>query len=503
VRSAENYLEVVLTAVPGAVTTIPNGVPSLTVPIFLVDEDAPRLQAMARSLDGLGPVRCLAPDDAVDVVAGAGACVVCLGPDPGPGVVRCLAQAAPDCARLAWVEDPSLDQIQRLLNEGGVTRVFAWPAEDEPMRRCVLECLERLDRSARSERIFAGFRSQLSILESLTTLAGTTADALFELLEGRALMVQLWDQDGLSADGVRLAGDPGRHWVEATRGGEMSTDLQNIPLFDGKRSVGEIVIDRGSSVSEAVDAHGYLGQIEPFATTLAIAAAARIRRREVDRSIHGLLVAVAGLAGCREHVGSRHVERIGGFVRLLAVGLREDGHFVDELSDQGIDDMVHAVALHDIGKLSVPDAILLKPGQLTSQERQVIETHARAGALALEEALKAGVAPHFMELARDAARDHHEKWDGSGYPRGLAGDHIPLVARLLALADVYDALTTRRPYRDAWSHARAVQFMAERSGSHFDPRVLESFLARASATDALRDRLRDEDPESDARWLAA
>jgi HD-GYP domain-containing protein (c-di-GMP phosphodiesterase class II) len=477
----------------------------LSVPIFLIDEDAPTLQAMASGLKGLGPARCLSPAEAVEVIGAAGPCIVCLGPNSGSQIVGSLAEAAPCSRRLAWVTDGSLSVLQHLLHEGGITGVFAWPTEVEPMRDALGKALAQLERDERGREVFERFRKALAGGDSIATIAETTADALYEVLDGAAVLVQVWDEDGLSADGVRLGGDSGRHWAEAVRGGEMSSELHSRPLFDGERSIGEIVIDRGASEQPACAGAGDLARIEPFATTLAVAAGAQIRQREADRAVHALLVALAGLAGCREHVGSRHVERIGRYVRLMAVGLRADGHFADDLCDLGIEDMVRAVALHDIGKLAVPDAILLKPGQLSSQERLVVETHAQVGALAFEEALGAGLAPRFLELSRDAARDHHERWDGSGYPRGLAGDHIPLVARLLAVADTYDALTTRRPFRDGWSHARAMTFLSHMSGSHFDPRVLESFLARASAVDALRDRLRDDEHEHelDAAWPAA
>jgi len=197
------------------------------------------------------------------------------------------------------------------------------------------------------------------------------------------------------------------------------------------------------------------------------------------------------------------VERVAEYVRLLANGLREDGKFADELTDEGIDDIVRAVPLHDIGKLAVPDAILLKPDRLTSEEWGVVQRHPVVGAEVLEHALSLGGAPRFLGPARDAARDHHEKWDGSGYPRGLVGEHIPLVARLIAVAGIYDALTTHRPYRASRSHAEAVEIVGGLAGSHLDPRVVESFLARADQADAIRERMSDDRAVGAEEWVTA
>jgi putative two-component system response regulator len=133
--------------------------------------------------------------------------------------------------------------------------------------------------------------------------------------------------------------------------------------------------------------------------------------------------------------------------------------------------MMHASPMHDIGKIGVPDSILLKPGKLEAEEFQIMKTHSEIGARILE-----GDDSALLRLARTIALTHHEKWDGSGYPRGLVGEEIPLEGRLTALADVYDALTSVRPYKRAWSADEAFAHIREQAGGHFDPRLAHLFL---------------------------
>ena len=149
--------------------------------------------------------------------------------------------------------------------------------------------------------------------------------------------------------------------------------------------------------------------------------------------------------------------------------------------------------LHDIGKVAIPDHILLKPGRLTAEEWDIMQRHTEFGRDAIQQAERElGEADNFLRLAREIAYGHHEKWDGSGYPRGLAGDAIPLSARLMAVADVYDALISKRVYKPAFSHQRAITVIAEGRGSHFDPDIADACLAIADTFDAIARRFRDE-----------
>jgi putative two-component system response regulator len=190
-----------------------------------------------------------------------------------------------------------------------------------------------------------------------------------------------------------------------------------------------------------------------------------------------------------------HIRRTQNYVKALAEALAPLPAFAPDLTPTNIDLLYKSAPLHDIGKVGVPDAILLKPGRLTADEFEIMKTHASLGADAIREAetMLDGTQPSFLRYAREIAETHHEKWDGSGYPRGLAGDAIPLSGRLMAVADVYDALISKRCYKPAWTHEQAVEMIAEGRGKHFDPRIVDAFLAIADTFKTIAENYRDED----------
>jgi HD-GYP domain-containing protein (c-di-GMP phosphodiesterase class II) len=193
---------------------------------------------------------------------------------------------------------------------------------------------------------------------------------------------------------------------------------------------------------------------------------------------------LASLAEYRDAETSEHLHRIGAFVKTLGDNLRGHSPYSDYLKSRNnyVEDLVYASVLHDIGKIGVPDGILLKPGALTGEEFEVIKTHTTIGSEILTSAdlqfYKRIGKQSYLTLAQTVARGHHEKWDGSGYPDGLAGEKIPLAARIVAICDVYDAVTSDRIYKKAWPHERAVQMIKENRGSHFDPVITDIFLQK-------------------------
>ena len=191
-------------------------------------------------------------------------------------------------------------------------------------------------------------------------------------------------------------------------------------------------------------------------------------------SIHAL----AHLAEIRDPETGNHLRRTRGFVRALARQLKPHPRFAPYLGDHAIDLMAKSAILHDIGKVGIPDHILLKPGKLSPEEWAVMQTHAKLGSDAIELAEKDAERPvEFLAVAKEIAHWHHERWDGGGYPDGLAGEAIPVSARLMALADVFDALTTRRVYKPALPFEAARDIIVAGKGAHFDPDVVEAFLA--------------------------
>jgi putative two-component system response regulator len=199
--------------------------------------------------------------------------------------------------------------------------------------------------------------------------------------------------------------------------------------------------------------------------------------------------ALACLAEARDNETGLHIVRTQTYVELLAQNLQPHSRFKAALAGNALNYIVKAAPLHDIGKVGIPDAILLKPGRLTVAEFEIMKTHPTIGAAAIDKAISQVIASSddaqthngsgafdFLYVAREISLCHHEKWDGSGYPAGLAGESIPVSARLMALADVFDALTSRRVYKPPMTLEDASEIIMEGRGKHFDPEVVDAFL---------------------------
>ena len=201
------------------------------------------------------------------------------------------------------------------------------------------------------------------------------------------------------------------------------------------------------------------------------------RTREVNAIQDVTILAMASLAETRDNETGNHIRRTQHYVKALAEALQHHPRFAHQLDDATISLLFKSAPLHDIGKVGIPDRILLKPGRFEPTEFEIMKRHPELGLNAIEHAEKAlGASVDFLKLAKEIAYCHHEKWDGSGYPQGLAGEAIPLSARLMALADVYDALISRRVYKEGMPHDKAVAIIVEGRGSHFDPDIVDAFL---------------------------
>ncbi|RZI85520.1 MAG: two-component system response regulator [Rubrivivax sp.] len=199
---------------------------------------------------------------------------------------------------------------------------------------------------------------------------------------------------------------------------------------------------------------------------------------QLDRLRESTLYVMISFAEFRDQETGNHVKRTQEYIRVLATHLWTNGQHGDQLNPHTIELMAKSAPLHDIGKVAIPDHILLKPGKLTAEEFEIMKTHAMKGWEMLRRAAhRMGEDTDFLPYAMEIARSHHEKWDGSGYPDGLAGQAVPLSARLMAVADVYDALISRRPYKEPMSHEAARQFIEQGSGAHFDPEIVRALQA--------------------------
>jgi adenylate cyclase len=208
--------------------------------------------------------------------------------------------------------------------------------------------------------------------------------------------------------------------------------------------------------------------------------ARRMARRSMEQVANTRLVAMQSMAVVAEkrhpETGA-HIKRTQHYVLAIAEQLQRQGVYTDVLDDAYIGLLYASAPLHDIGKVGVPDHILLKPARLTLEEMVQMRKHADDGREIIQHSARGIDGDNFLRVAGEIAATHHEKWDGSGYPRGLAGDHIPLCGRIMAVADIYDALISRRCYKPAFPHAVAMRLMQAERGSTFDPQVFDAFLA--------------------------
>lgn len=244
------------------------------------------------------------------------------------------------------------------------------------------------------------------------------------------------------------------------------------PLQEGKRLKIERVRPNGialSIVAMPLPSGGYIN-------TYLDVTRERQAQESLRRNAKATVVAMANIAEHRDTDTGIHVLRVARLVGQTARKLMKGGRYASEITEEFVERAATASILHDVGKISTPDRILLKPGPLTFEEREVIKEHTVVGAQLLQQArLTMGDSP-YLAVGSEIALSHHEWFDGRGYPKGLSGDKIPLVGRICAVVDVFDALTSRRPYKAPWETARAVALIREQSGTQFDPEVVEAFL---------------------------
>jgi len=204
------------------------------------------------------------------------------------------------------------------------------------------------------------------------------------------------------------------------------------------------------------------------------------RTRKIQQTQDAAIILLTSVVETRDNETGNHVQRTQHYLRALAKQLQSHPGFASYLTEHQTDILFKSAPLHDIGKVGIPDSILLKPGKLDPEESEIMKTHTTLGFDVIEHAeRRLGVEVEFLACAKEIALNHQEKWDGSGYPRKLVGSEIPISARLMAVADVYDALTTRRIYKDAIPHDAAVAIILESAGRHFDPDVVDAFTAIA------------------------
>ncbi len=194
----------------------------------------------------------------------------------------------------------------------------------------------------------------------------------------------------------------------------------------------------------------------------------------------GLIITMADMVEKRDSDTGEHIQKTALYVKIIVEGLKKKGYYAEKITPKFMSDVVRSAPLHDIGKINIPDGILNKPGKLTPEEFEIMKTHTTAGKNIMENAISTVEGENYLKEARNMAAYHHERWDGKGYPEGLHGQVIPLSARIMAVADVFDALTSPRVYKPAFSLEKSISIITEESGRQFDPKCVEVFLEAIS-----------------------
>lgn len=209
------------------------------------------------------------------------------------------------------------------------------------------------------------------------------------------------------------------------------------------------------------------------------------RTKKIKHIQRSVIASFANIVEARDNSTGTHIKNTSLYVNIIARALRYDGFYQEILTDEYIEILTDVAPLHDIGKIVIPDKVLQKPGKLTEEEYEIIKTHTTIGVQLVEENLSGVETDEYTKIAKEVVLSHHEKWDGTGYPNGLKGEEIPLSARIMAISDVYDALISKRCYKDAFTKEKALSIIKESKGSHFDPTITEVFLRHLEEIDAV------------------
>lgn len=365
---------------------------------------------------------------------------------------------------------------------------------------------ERTETIARLHR----FVSDLSRLQSVESVAEFVVRTVSEMLESRRVSVMLPDPSGEYLTVVAATGiDPdlqarirvpvgamvaGRAYADANSivVNEHRSDILPNPRYDSDffavvPLISSALVTSGHPVGVINVTEPRAGRIydQPALTTLrtlaesaAVALQNQIRLRQRNEARDAIILAMAKLAENRDPETGAHLERVQIYCRMLSETLSSRPKYASAIDDEFIWAIFRSAPLHDIGKVGIPDRILLKPGRLTPEEFAVMKTHTTIGGKTIRALLQNHRGQRLLEMGMEIAQSHHEKYDGTGYPAGLQGERIPLSARILALADVYDALTSKRVYKPAMTHQEAADIIREGNGKHFDPDLVEAFFER-------------------------
>lgn len=292
------------------------------------------------------------------------------------------------------------------------------------------------------------------------TLAATSGREGWEMWKSERPRIVITDWNMPDMDGIQLC----RRIRTAEQG-----SYTYIIFVSGKNDIRDIITGMEAGADDYIS--------KPFnkdEVLLRVKAGERVINLQSKETV---IFALAKLAESRDEDTGNHLERVRHYSRILSEHLLNRPEPPPELDQTLVENVFLTSTLHDIGKVGIPDYILLKPGRLDDKEFGIMKSHTEIGYRTLTEALEQAPEADYLKVAAEIARYHHEKYDGTGYPCGLKGDEIPIASRIFALSDVYDALVSKRPYKEPFTHDRARSIIIEGRGSHFDPQAVEAFLA--------------------------
>lgn len=334
--------------------------------------------------------------------------------------------------------------------------------------------------------------------------ATSAEEALERLAAGEKYSVILSDQEMPGQSGAEFLGELQAEYPEIVRmlftaNGDVDTAIRGLHegaiyrFLQKPCSLSDIAVAFEAGVLRHRRKATY--RIERERARFAMQAAegfTSLLEERLDQAQYATVFALARLAEERDDCTGKHLERVSMFCRELSIGLVETGHYTDEIDARFVRDIERSAPLHDIGKVGIPDSILLKPGKLTTEEWDIMRTHPKIGAETIAAIMRADPTASFLRMGYDVALCHHEMWDGNGYGQGLEGEDIPLAARILKVADCYDALTTWRPYKKPWTHDEAIAHVNKYGGTEFDPIVSATLRRIGDQVNYLRLSLADE-----------
>ena len=463
-----------------------------------------------------------------------------------------------DTVTMIVTADTHLDTVIAAFHEGHIFRFLLKSSSMDIVARSVRQCLEQYrllgtarvlneelsrandalrslnlwleeivtERTAIIRRLHR-FVTELNGLDSLEAVANVVVKTAVEMLECQRISLMLPDSNNeylsiIAASGLPdnfvksfrmpIGGlIPGRAYADQTtivinnarelpptedrldEGLFTDLPLVSVPLQTAEGPVG--VLNVSGRNSDQLVTLECLANLRAIAEAAAIAIHNQIRLRERNEARDATILALAKLAENRDPETGAHLERVQHFCSILAEAMSAKSEFASTVTTEFIKNIVRSSPLHDIGKVGIPDHILLKPGRLTPEEFEVMKMHSVIGGDTIRALVENGRRRGFLRMAMEIAYCHHEKFNGQGYPNGLAGTQIPLAARIMAVADVYDALTSRRIYKSPMSHAQAVEIIQRDSGTHFDPEVVAVLLENQEQFESTAKQLADNNRE--------